>query len=86
MKKQPQCKPPLLLCLLLQVVPANRVTLADTNTDTAVADAAAGAGDALQEVTVVAQKQNIGLQHAPVALTAITADSMKQAAIIPRSI
>ncbi|HTY93269.1 MAG TPA: TonB-dependent receptor, partial [Steroidobacteraceae bacterium] len=60
---------------------------ADTNTDTdaAASTAAAtdsGGADALQEVVVVAQKQNVGLQHAPVALTAITGDGLKQAAVV----
>ncbi|HTV79413.1 MAG TPA: TonB-dependent receptor [Steroidobacteraceae bacterium] len=61
-----------------------RIAWADTDTDTAAdaAGAANGSGDALQEVTVVAQKQNIGLQHAPVALTAITGDAMKAAAVV----
>jgi iron complex outermembrane recepter protein len=57
---------------------AATIALADTD---AAADAN-GPGEALQEVTVVAQKQNIGLQHAPVALTAITADAMKAASIV----
>ncbi len=67
---------------------AARIAMADTSADAAVstdtaADAAAnGPTEALQEVTVVAQKQNIGLQHAPVALTAITGDALKQAAIV----
>ena len=38
--------------------------------------------DALPEITVVAQKQNIDLQHAPEALTAITADQLAQANIV----
>jgi iron complex outermembrane receptor protein len=66
---------------------AARIALADANTDTAVTtdtatDAAAAPTEGLQEVTVVAQKQNVGLQHAPVALTAITGDALKQAAIM----
>ena len=63
---------------------AARIALADTTADAAADTAAdaASSSDALQEVTVVAQKQNIGLQHAPVALTAITGDAMKAAAIV----
>jgi iron complex outermembrane recepter protein len=65
---------------------AARIVLADTSTEAAVstdtATDASAPGDALQEVTVVAQKQNIGLQHAPVALTAITGEAMKAAAVV----
>ncbi len=61
-----------------------RVALADTSTDAATDTTgdpnAPGAG--LEEVTVVAQKQNIGLQHAPVALTAISGDALKAAAVV----
>jgi iron complex outermembrane recepter protein len=67
-----------------RIAVADTSTAAEVSTDTA-ADAAAdsnGSTEALQEVTVVAQKQNIGLQHAPVALTAITADALKQAAVV----
>ena len=49
---------------------------------TAQAAADAGAADALEEITVVAQKQNIDLQKAPVAITAIGGDTLAQLNIV----
>ena len=70
--------------LIIASEAAARIALADTSTDAATDTAADSnaSGEALQEVTVVAQKQNIGLQHAPVALTALTGDAMKAAAVV----
>jgi iron complex outermembrane recepter protein len=62
--------------LILVSEAAARTALADTSTDSG------SSGEALQEVTVVAQKQDIGLQHAPVALTAITGETLKQESVV----
>ena len=59
---------------------AAATAMADSSMDASAGQA--GAADVLEEVKVVAQKQNIGLQHAPVALTAITGDSLKQEAVV----
>jgi iron complex outermembrane receptor protein len=45
-------------------------------------DAAASGSDSLEEIQVVAQKQNIELQKAPVALTALSGDAMAQLNIV----
>ena len=51
-------------------------------TSVARAAAEAGGGEALEEITVVAQKQNIDLQKAPVAITAISGDTLAQLNIV----
>ena len=70
--------------LIIANAAAARFAWADTSTDAATDTAtdSNAPGEALQEVTVVAQKQNIGLQHAPVALTAITGEALKAAAVV----
>lgn len=65
----------IILCLAGEA--AAQVTLAAASASEAGTDA-----DTLEEVEVVAQKQNVDLQHAPEAITAITAATLQQANIV----
>jgi len=56
-------------------------TLADTAT-LADSSATAASTDSLEEIQVVAQKQNIDLQKAPVAITALAGDALAQLNIV----
>ena len=67
-----------ILMLAALALPGLRVAQAQQ-----VAEAAgAGSGDTLEEIVVVAQKQNISLQKAPESITAITAATLEQANIL----
>ena len=76
-----------LALLVASAGPGLRFALADApdagaDSASASASASTSGADALQEIVVVGQKQNINLQNAPIAITAITADTLAQANVV----